>query len=311
MIREPHVPPAHGVRSDSTDRDRVRATRNVLLFVLALNLAVATAKAIYGALSGSLAVASDAMHSAVDAAINVVALAVVKLAAAPPDEGHPYGHRKIEIVASTAIGVAVASVALHFAWAAATALFEQRPAPATTAAGFWVLGGTLVANVVIARYEARRARVLHSPLLAADAAHTASDVVVTGIVLTSFLASHLGVRWADAGGTFVVVLATGRIAWRIIAANLGLLVDRAMVDADRVRQIAERHPDVRQCHRVRSRGVEGMAQVDLHLLLDGQMTLHRAHEIAHQVEDALRASLPAIADVVIHTEPEETGPEGL
>ncbi|HEU5058305.1 MAG TPA: cation diffusion facilitator family transporter [Kofleriaceae bacterium] len=299
--------------ADGSDvaRARAGAVRRVLLAILGLNLVVFAAKAAYGLWSGSLAISSDAMHSLADAGSNVIGLVVLHFAEAPPDDKHPYGHRKLEMVAASAIGVTVAMAALRFAWDAIDALASGHPPPQTSLLGFVVIGGTWVINLVVAAYEARRARDLDSAYLAADAAHTASDLVVTAGVAVSFTATYFGVRWADPVGALLIILFIGRIAWRIIGANLTVLVDKVVIDPDRVREVARSVEGVEDCHRVRSRGTEGAAQVDLHLLLDGEITLREAHETAHQVEEKLRRLIPEIVDVTIHMEPSDDPEEGL
>lgn len=297
--------------SDASDRDRARAVRRVLVVILGLNLVVFAAKAVYGLWSGSLAISSDAMHSLADAGANVVGLVVLHFAEAPPDDQHPYGHRKLEMVAAAAIGITVAAVALRFAWDAVDALLTARPAPQTSLLGFAVIGGTWLVNLVVAAYEARRARDLDSAFLAADAAHTASDLVVTAGVGVSFTATFFGISWADPVGALLIIVFIGRIAWRILQANLTVLVDRVVIDADRVRAVARSVDGALDVHRVRSRGTEGAAQVDLHLLIDGDLPLREAHDIAHRVEAALRRAIPAIADVTIHMEPADDPEEGL
>jgi cation diffusion facilitator family transporter len=293
------------------DRARARAVRRVLLIVLALNLIVFAAKAVYAWWSGSLALSSDAVHSLTDAGSNVIGLVVLHFAYAPPDSNHPYGHRKLEMVAAAAIGVTVSFAAFRFAWDAVEALLEGRAAPETSVFGFAVIGGTFVVNLIVATYEARRARELESAYLAADAAHTASDLFVTGGVAVSFTATYFGLGWADPLGALVVIGFIGKVAWSILRANVTVLVDMAVVDADRVAAIARAVAGVTDVHRIRSRGTTGAAQLDLHLLIDGHVKLRRAHAIAHQVEDALREELPAIVDVTIHMEPSGDPEEGL
>ncbi len=290
---------------------RGRAVRRVLVVILLLNAAVFAAKALYAFWSDSLAIASDAIHSLADAAANVIGLVVLRFADAPPDRGHPYGHRKLEVVAAAAIGISVAIAAANFAWDAINALMSGREAPATSPLGFAVIGGTFVINVIVARYEARRARELDSAFLAADAAHTASDLFVTAGVAASFTATYFGVAWADPVGALIIILFIGRIAWSILSSNVTILVDRAVVDADRVAQVARAVPGVSDVHRVRSRGTAAAAQIDLHLLVDGDMPLREAHAIAHRVEERLRREMPAIEDVTIHMEPEGDPEEGL
>ena len=290
---------------------RSRAVRWVLLFILVLNAAVFVAKALYAVWSGSLAIASDAIHSLVDASANVIGLVVLRFADAPPDQGHPYGHRKLEVVAAAAIGVSVGIAAVRFAWDAIDALVHGRAAPETSVIGFFVIGGTWLVNLVVARYEARRARELDSAYLAADAAHTASDLVVTAGVAASFTATYFGVAWADPVGGLIIIVFIGRISWTILKANVTVLLDRAVVDPGQVAAVARTVSGVEDVHRVRSRGTDAAAQLDLHLLIDGDLPLREAHAIAHRVEERLRREIPAIADVTIHMEPADDPEEGL
>ena len=288
-----------------------KAVQRVLVAILILNLLVAGVKVVYGVISGSLAVASDALHSLLDAASNVGALMVLRYASAPPDADHPYGHRKIEIVAAAMVGILISTAAIRFAWSAIEALVEGRKPPEVTLLGLAVMGATLVVNVAVAVYEHRRGKELGSPFLVADAAHTASDVVVTTGVIIALALSRAGIARADAVAALLVMAVIARVAWKILAANVGVLVDRAMIPADDVRGVALGLKGVEGCHRVRTRGLEGAVQLDLHLLVDGALPVRDAHEISHKVEDALRKRFPEIVDVTIHVEPEDEEDEGL
>lgn len=294
-----------------TDDERKRAVKRVLVIVMVLNLQVAVAKAVYGVWVGSLAIAADALHSFVDAAANVAGLVALRWAEAPPDGSHPYGHRKIEIAAAAGIGVVLALGAFEVGRGAVEALLHGRPPPATSALGFGVIAGTWVVNLFVATYEHRRARQLGSAYLAADAMHTASDLGVTAAVLISYTATSLGVTWADAVGSLLVMAVIARVTWNVLGENVPVLIDRVAVDPERVRAVAMSVPGVRDCHRVRSRGVARAVFVDLHLQLDGALSLKDAHELSHRVEEALRRELPDIADVTIHIEPAGDPPEGL
>lgn len=301
----------HGAARRKRVASRETQVRRVVAWVLVLNLAVAAVKAIYGTVSGSLAVATDAVHSLLDAAGNIVALIALRIAAQPPDRGHPYGHRKFEIVAAAAVGILIAAGVLHFGWEASVALFAGAETSPPTLWGMAVIFGTFLVNIAVAVIERRRGRQLKSAFLIADAAHTASDVLVTAAVLVSMLLARWGLAWADPLAALVVLAVIARVAWRILAGNVAVLVDAAAIDSDRVVAIAMLTPGVRGCHRVRSRGTELAAQVDLHLLLANDISLRDAHAIAHKVESALKAEIPAVVDVTIHMEPEEEGYEPL
>jgi cation diffusion facilitator family transporter len=290
---------------------QTREVQRVVFAILWLNLAVAAAKGIYGFWSGSLAVASDAVHSLLDGASNVVGLVALRMAATPPDEGHPYGHHKIEIVAAAMVGILIAGGSLRFAWDAIDALVSGRHAPAVTISGYVTMGGTLAVNLFVATYEARRGRQLGSAFLQADAAHTASDIAVTVAVLVSLAVSHRGAAWADPVCALVVLVVIARVAWRILSSNLAVLLDRAVVNADHVREAVLAVSGVTGCHRIRSRGLEGATHVDLHLQVDGDLPLRDAHEISHRVEEKIRTDFPGVVDVTIHIEPEDEPEEGL
>ncbi len=285
--------------------ERRAQTARVLVTILALNLAVAAAKAIYGGWSGSFAVSSDALHSMLDGISNVVGLIALGYARRPPDTAHPYGYSKAEVVASVAIGAVIAVGAFEFGAGAASRLFRDHPPVVVSPLGVGVLVATLGVNVFVSAYEARAAARLKSPMLAADAAHTAADVVVTIVVLGSQAAVYAGWGWADTVATLLVLAVILTIALRIIRDNALTLLDRAVLDSDRVRSLVLAVPGVRGCHRVRSRGLSDDFVLDLHMMADASLTLGDAHHLSHQVEEKLRAEFPQLGDVTIHVEPHD------
>ncbi|HKA88433.1 MAG TPA: cation diffusion facilitator family transporter [Haliangiales bacterium] len=278
--------------------------QRVIVQILTLNVAVAAAKAAYGWFSGSLSVASDAIHSTLDAAANVIGIVFLRMAKAPPDREHPYGHHKIETLAAAFIGLLIAGGAVRFAVSAVEALARGREPPVAGAGGFAVMLGTLAVNIAVTRYEHRRGRELGSAFLVADAAHTLSDVFVTVGVIGALVASRLGVGAADPLVALAVIAVIAHTAWRIVTANLSVLLDRAVVDPERIRAAAMAVEGVAGCHRVRSRGVEGALLIDCHIQVDGALPLRDAHALSHRVEASIRGALAGVADVTIHIEPE-------
>jgi cation diffusion facilitator family transporter len=284
-------------------RQRDGAVARVLWLVLGLNLAVAATKVVLGTAVGALSLLADGVHALLDASSNVVGLIGIAVAGRPPDAGHPYGHRRFETLAALSIGLLIlagmVSVIRGF-WAG---LAGQRPPPSVgwTSAGIVFL--TIVANLVISRYEARRGVQLRSALLEADSAHTLSDTLGATAVLVSFGAVALGFRWADLMAAVVVALLIGHTSWNILRTNLGVLADRARLDPKRVRSVAMQVADVLGAHKVRSRGSPDHVHVDLHIHVDPAMTVQRAHAVTHEVAAAVRAAFPEVADVIIHTEP--------
>jgi cation diffusion facilitator family transporter len=290
---------------------RSRAVRRVLWIGLVCNLAVAGAEALVGLMTGSLAVITDSIHSVTDAGGNVIGLLLIRAASAPPDREHPYGHRKIEMIAATGLGLLIGATAITFGYESIKALIVGREPPSFSNLGLGLMLGTLVVNIALTTYEHRKAKELSSTYLQADAMHTLSDIAVKLFVLGAFVLAKLGLSWADPAGALVVLVIILRVAWRIIAENLAVLIDASVVPIDDVKSIATAHPEVIGCHRVRSRGPTDAIHVDMHLQMAGKLTLERAHEIAHEVEDQLRASIPGIIDVTVHVEPDGDDPEPL
>lgn len=276
--------------------------RRVLLSTLGLNVLVSAGKIVGGTLSGSVAMVADGFHSLMDGLNNVAGLVVTSFAYAPPDEGHPYGHRKFETAASVVLGLVLLGVAWQIAQKAFHGVAAARP-PAVGLLSWAVMLGTLAINFVVARYEAREGLRLGSAYLQADAAHTRSDIYVTLGVLASFAAGRAGLGWADAVAALVIAAFVAVLAVRILVGSFHTLTDRAVIPADALAPLVLQVPHVRSCGEIRTRGGPGAVYVDLIVQVDGGMTLARAHAVADMVEAGLMRAHPEIVDVVVHVEP--------
>jgi cation diffusion facilitator family transporter len=277
--------------------------RRVLWITLALNLAVSGGKIVVGFLSGSLAMVADGYHSLVDGSNNVIGLIVAAYAFAPPDRGHPYGHRKFETAATSLIGFAL----LALAWEVVQGAYGRINEPSLPAIGLlnWaVMIATMGVNLFVSAYEGREGRRLKSAFLLADSTHTRADLYVSGGVVASFVAATLGAGWAD---PLVAVTIAVIIAWqagRILLSAFHVLTDRAAIPAERLTALAAAVPGVLRVHGVRTRGQGDAVYVDLMVHLDGAMSLREAHDVADRIEAALAKAHPEIVDVVVHLEPE-------
>jgi cation diffusion facilitator family transporter len=276
--------------------------QRVLWVTLALNLGVSAGKIAVGLLSGSLAMVADGYHSLVDGSNNVIGLIVAAYAFAPPDRGHPYGHRKFETAAAAAIGVALLALAYHVLEGALARVAE--PAlPAIGPLNWAVMGVTMAVNLFVTWYEDREGRRLGSAFLVADATHTRADLFVSLGVVATFAAAKVGLAWADPLAAAVNAAVIAVQAVKILISAFNVLTDRAAIDPEPIESLAASVAGVRQVRDVRTRGRGDAVYVDLVVHLDGEVTLREAHEVADRIEEALKAAHPEIVDVVVHPEP--------
>jgi cation diffusion facilitator family transporter len=289
--------------AQTTAADRVRAVRRVFWITLGLNAIVAISKASYGYITGSVALGTDSVHSMLDGASNVLALLGLHWSTAPANPRHPYGHRKIEILAALGIGVLIVISLFELAGAAVESLRGHRAAPHVGWSAYAVVAGTMVINFFVTRYEHDRGHELGSHLLCADAKHTQSDLYASGAVLLSFLAVRNGWAWADGAGALILVALVGRAAWLVFKDNVPVLLDAAILDPARIVDLAAHVEGVENVHRVRSRGMRNAVELDLHMQVAPGMSVIDAHRLASQIENDLKLKFPELSDVVIHIEP--------
>ncbi len=281
---------------------RGREVRRVLIITLAANLLVAAAKIIIGLITYSLAMVSDGVHSLLDATSNVLGLVSSWFASRPPDETHPYGHRRFETLAAMFIG----GLLLLTAWEivkSAVARLAQNITPEITALNFIVMLATIVVNVTVSAYEARMGRQLKSELLLADSEHTRSDIYVSLTVLASLAAVQIGFGWIDAVATFVVVALIARAAWKILSHSADVLVDRAPLEPASVREVVKDVPGIRQVMQVRSRGAVGDIHVDLDVQVSAPTTADQSAAIAREIRERLRRDFDGLEDIRIYFVP--------
>ncbi len=283
--------------------NRNTQVKRVLTGLLVANLGVVGAKFVIGLRTGSLGVLGDAVHSSVDATNNLLALAVIWIAARAPDEDHPYGHEKFETLGALAIVVFLSITCFELAKGAVTRL--ARGSAVAMEVGVLELGllaATLVVNVVVTAYETRRGRQLNSAILLADATHTRADVFITIGVLIGLIAARLGYWYVDPIVALVVAVVIVVLAYRIVAGSVPVLVDQLATPPDEIRTAAEDVPEVVRAYDIRSRGSAERRFAELTIAVDGDASVKAAHDVADAVEQRLRRDL-GFHEVIVHVEP--------
>ncbi len=278
----------------------IRSIRSVLIKTMLLNFIATAVKLGVGLWTGALSLTADGLDSFFDGLSNVIGLVGLQLSARPPDEDHPYGHRKFETLAA----LVIAFLLFFTCWqllVSAVERLQARTVPQVTLWSFAALVFSLMVQGGTAIYELRRGRALGSEVLVADALHTRASMLVSLSVVAGLILTGLGLAWADPVVAILVAVAIARVGIDILRENLPVLMDEATVDSERIASVVRQVPGVTSFHRIRSRGTPDAAAVDLHLRVDPRKSVQEANAVADEVRRRL-LSIPGVTDVTIHVE---------
>lgn len=272
----------------------------------AINVVLTTLKFFAGIAGHSQAAVADAIHSFSDLGTDIAVLFGVRFWSAPADECHPYGHRRIETLITVAIGAALMVVAGGFILDAAEKLHHPPECSPTLIA----LTGSLL-TIFLKEWLFRRTRTVgrrvNSPAVIANAWHHRSDAFssIPVVIAVSAAAFNPELRFLDQVGALIVAAMIFKAAWDIMKPALAELIDVGATQQDfqQIVAIARSVEGVVSVHKVRTRRSGAGLYVDLHALVDGQMTVCAGHDIATQLQHRLMTDGPSVADVVVHVEP--------
>ena len=271
------------------------------------NTALIALKVIAGIVTGSVAIITEAIHSAVDLAASFIAYFSVRQAEAPADAEHRYGHEKFENVAAAAEGVLILIGSGVIVYAAVRSLIEG-PQLERLGLGIGVVAFATVANLVISTWLYAQARASQSQALEADAAHLRTDAFTSlGVLVGLTLAEWTGATWLDPAVALAIAVAIVFTGLKLVARSWGVLVDEALPpeeqDVIRAAIVAFAGRGVVGYHQLRTRRAGARRYVDLHVQFQSGTSLENAHGTAHALQDEIEARLPGGTDVLIHLEP--------
>jgi cation diffusion facilitator family transporter len=281
--------------------------QHTALLSVASNSALILLKLVAGILTGSVAILTEAVHSSVDLVASLVTYLSVRMAEAPADEGHRYGHEKVENLAAAVEGVLILVGSAAIAVAAVRRLIVGG-SDHTVGIGIAVIGISAGANLVVANIIARGGRETGSPALAGDALHLRTDAVSSLVVLVALvLVALTGLQWIDPVAALIVAAAISVTGVRLMIRSGEVLVDQAL-PADETAAIAAviesfSARGVIGFHELRTRRAGSQRYVDLHIQFRSGTSLEDAHLVAHELQDHIVDALGG-ADVLIHLEPE-------
>jgi len=171
---------------------------------------------------------------------------------------------------------------------------------------FLVMIVTLAVNIYVMVYENKKGKELKSDVLVSDALHTRADILTSASVIITLIAIKLGYPMVDPIASLLIALFIGYAAVQILRESARVLSDGAAIPIQEIERVVLAIKGVKECHQIRSRGREDDIHIDLHILVDREMDVHRAHHLSYAIENKIKRDFRGVTDVVVHIEPMET-----
>ena len=294
--------------SPSSSPDRVSAER-LMRYATYASVSVAclliASKFAAWLATDSVSLLSTLIDSILDAAASLINLVAVRHALEPADREHRFGHGKAEALAGLAQSAFIVGSAMFLLVEAGHRAFHPK-AIEHTEIGYIVMVFSIVLTAVLVLFQRYVVRRSGSVAISADSLHYQTDILINlSVIISLFLASQLGLEWADPLFAFGIAIYIIHSAWRIGTEVFQILMDRELPDEDRqrIREIALREDGVSGLHDLRTRSSGTQVFIQLHLQMDGEMKLKDAHKIADAVEQKISAAF-LNAEVIVHQDPE-------
>jgi cation diffusion facilitator family transporter len=286
---------------------RYRAIRLVTVVGGVVDLLLGVAKVVVGMSAGSQALVADGVHSFSDLATDFLVLFAAKHAHREADDEHPYGHGRIETVATVILGVSLVVVAIGISYDALRRLLEPglllQPGPLALVVALV----SVASKEAIYQYTARAAKRLRSKMLLANAWHSRSDAISSIVVVIGVVGTMAGFPYLDALAAVAVALMIAKIGWDLLWKSLQELIDTALgpEEVEEIRNNIMQVNGVRACHMLRTRHSGSDVLADVHILVDPALSVSEGHQIGEAVRHRLIETNEDITDVTVHIDPED------
>ncbi len=282
-----------------------RQIKSITYIGIAVNIALAVVKVVIGWLAGSLALVADGVHSLSDVATDTVVLLGLRLGSKGPDQRHPYGHGRAETFSAGLIALVLILVGGAMIYYATIAIVRDE----VTTPRLSVLIAAIVsiaAKEWLYKATQKIAIQSHSPALYANAWHHRSDALSSIAVVIGFISLEFGFGHGDQVAAIAVGLMIIFVGVRIIGDCLHELTESA-IDTDtieHIKNIINSDSSIRQWHKLRTRTVGREVFLDLHILVEPDLDIAAAHEIAESLENALDEQITRPVNITVHIEPD-------
>lgn len=296
-------------KSDNTSREK--EIYKVTLCGGAVNLLLLVFKFVAGVTAHSSAMIADAVHSLSDFVTDIVVIAFVRISGKPQDEDHEYGHGKYETFATALIGAALLIVGIGIFADSASGIVGFMRGERLEAPGMLAFVAALVSVLskeAVYRYTVIKGRRLNSKAVIANAWHHRSDALSSvGTMAGIGGAIFLGDTWRvlDPLAALVVSLFVIRVAWQLVKPSIDELLEKSLPKdmEDTITAVILSFKGVRSPHHLRTRYIGNTIAIEVHIRLDGSMTLNEAHDITKRIEAALKEKFGERTHIGIHMEP--------
>lgn len=290
---------------------REKEIYRVTLVGFVVNLILSAAKLAAGILGRSGAMVADAIHSFSDMATDIVVIVFARISSKPKDDGHDYGHGKYETLATIIISLALAAVGigiLSSSIGSIRTILEGGTLPRPGAVALVAAVVSIVAKEILYRYTVRVGRRIDSPSVIANAWHHRSDALSSlGTLAGIGCAYFLGEKWriADPIAALLVAVFIFKIALDLIRTGLGELLEKSLpADVEQeILSIVTANPEIRSPHNLRTRRIGASIAIEVHVRVDGAMSVAHSHALTVDIEHRLRARFGAGTIIAIHVEP--------
>lgn len=291
--------------------ERSKEIYRVTLIGGIVNVVLLAFKFVAGIAGHSAAMLADAVHSLSDLVTDAIVLVFVRISSMPQDKSHDYGHGKYETLATTIIGLALMGVAIGIIYHGAEKIAFWLGGKELEAPGMLALWAALVSIVLkegVYRYSIIKARQLESPAVEANAWHHRSDALSSiGTAIGIGGAIFLGQQWTvlDPLASVIVGAVIAKVAFHLLRCGIGDLTEQSLPDEieGEIIRLVSSIPDIDKPHDLRTRRIGNHYAIEMHILMDGHITLSEAHDKASQVEQLLRDHYGPDTHVAVHMEP--------
>jgi cation diffusion facilitator family transporter len=293
---------------------RDKYVRKVTLIGLLVNLFLSGLKFAAGFYGRSQALVADAIHSLTDTTTDIAVIAGSHYWDRPPDEDHPYGHQRLETLVGVFIGIMLAAAGAGIGWKAISTLHEKHVSHPGWIAVLAALV-SIVTKEILYRWTASAGKRVKSPAMAANAWHHRTDAISSMPVLVAVGGAKVFPSWSflDHVGAAVVSIFILHAAIKIIWPGISELIDVGAPKEiqKRIYTVASKNNRVEEVHKIRTRYISTSIQVDMHIVVDGEISVREGHDIADDVRDSIIDEIAEVVDVVVHVDPPEAALEPI